>query len=166
MPPNYLDQYLDLAPFSHALWRSLEAQQLAQVNQLVKYRRPILDLGCGFGEFSGIFFKSSIEVGIDISPHDLLQANHTKKYRRLYVEDARHISFPDQSFATVISISVLEHIPRVNQAIAEVYRVLQPGGYFIVTLPINKFSDYLFCPRLLKLVFRHVNLLFYRDFSA
>ena len=84
MAPNYLNQYLDLAPFSHALWRAAETYHLAQVRKTIKFRRPILDLGCGFGEFSGVFFRSTIEVGIDIAAKDLLQAAAKKKYRRLY----------------------------------------------------------------------------------
>lgn len=158
MSVNYLDKYLDIAPFSHALWRSLEAKALDKTKRLIKYRRPILDLGCGFGEFSGVFFKSSIEVGVDISPADLLKADRFKKYRHLYVEDARNLSFTDSSFSTVISISVLEHIPQVNQAIKESYRVLKPGGYFIITVPTRELNNYLFYPYWLNRVFRHVNL--------
>ncbi|MBI2009909.1 MAG: class I SAM-dependent methyltransferase [Candidatus Chisholmbacteria bacterium] len=174
MPQNYFEEYLNVAPFSHALWRSLEAQELARVKRQYKYHRPILDLGCGFGEFAGVFFDSSIEVGVDISPTDLIHAAKVKKYHNLYVEDARKLSLPSQSFSTVISISVLEHIPQVHRAIKEVSRVLKKGGYFIVTMPLNKFYSHLLYPSLLEKIgarnlahqyyravnkaFKHVNL--------
>lgn len=147
---TYFEKYLDIAPFALALWRAIEAQALHQAKRRTHYRPPILDLGCGFGEFSGVFFKSTIEVGIDISAVDLLRAAQGKKYRNLYAQDARHLSFPDHSFVTIISISVLEHIPQVRQAIAEAYRVLRPGGFFIVTLPTDKLYSYLFYPSLFR----------------
>ena len=174
MSPAYFEKYLDIAPFSLALWRAIEASALHQAKRHTHYHRPILDLGCGFGEFAGVFFKSNIEVGIDISATDLLRAAQGKKYQNLYIQDARHLSFPNDSFATVISISVLEHIPRVNPAILEAYRVLRPGGFFIITLPTNKLYPYLFYPQLFERIglvwlarwyyrlynqaFKHVNL--------
>ena len=147
---SYFEKYLDIAPFALALWRAIEAQALQQAKQRTHYRQPILDLGCGFGEFAGVFFNSTIEVGIDISATDLLRAAQGKKYQNLYVQDARHLSFPDNSFATVISISVLEHIPGVRPAIHEAYRVLRPGGFFIITLPTHKLYSYLFYTRLFE----------------
>lgn len=174
MSSAYFKKYLDIAPFSLALWRTIEARALHQAKRRTRYQQPILDLGCGFGEFAGVFFKSTIEVGVDVSATDLLRAAQGKKYQNLYVQDARHLSFPDHSFATVISISVLEHIPRVRPAIHEAYRVLRPGGFFIITLPTNKLYQYLFYPslftsigltwlarwyyRLYNQAFKHVNL--------
>lgn len=174
MSLTYFKRYLDIAPFALALWRAIEAQALQQAKRRTRYRQPILDLGCGFGEFSGVFFKSTIEVGIDISAVDLLRAAQGKKYRNLYAQDARHLSFPNHSFATIISISVLEHIPQVRQAISEAYRVLRPGGFFIVTLPTDKLYSCLFYPslferlglswlariyyRLYNRAFKHINL--------
>jgi len=104
MEPTYFEKYLDIAPFSLALWRAVEAKELKLVKELTKYQRPILDIGCGFGEFSGVFFTSTIEVGIDISPNDLLKAAQGKTYKNLYVEDARKLSFSNKTFYTVISI--------------------------------------------------------------
>ena len=55
---NYFKEFLKISPFSHALWRTAEALSLPA--GLLK--RPILDLGCGYGEFSGVFFNSSVEM--------------------------------------------------------------------------------------------------------
>lgn len=174
MSKAYFEEYLNVAPFSLALWRSLEARELARVKRQYKYRRPILDLGCGFGEFAGVFFDSRIEVGVDISPTDLIQAAKGKKYQNLFAEDARKLSLPSQSFSTVISISVLEHIPKVHLAIAEVSRVVKKNGYFIATIPLDQFYTHLFYPTFLEKIglsslahqyyravnkaFKHVNL--------
>ncbi|HEY3755631.1 MAG TPA: class I SAM-dependent methyltransferase [Opitutaceae bacterium] len=48
--------------------------------------------------------------------------------------DATHLPFPDGTFSVVIALSVLEHIPNVEQAIAELYRVLAPGGKMLLTM--------------------------------
>ncbi|UCH72250.1 MAG: hypothetical protein JSW62_01510, partial [Thermoplasmatales archaeon] len=67
MKKNYFKEYLKIAPLSHALWRAKEAKSLENI----KLKEPILDLGCGFGEFAGVFFEGMIEIGIDVSQDDL-----------------------------------------------------------------------------------------------
>lgn len=162
---TYFDRYLKVAPFSLALWRAIEAGEIAKI----KYRRPVLDIGCGFGEFAGIFFKSGVEVGVDISPPDLIMAKNGGKYQKLFLADARKLPFADQTFSTILSVSVLEHIARVDLAIKETFRVLKRGGLLIFTVPTNKLYDCLFYTRLLenlrlpglaKLYFRVYNQLF------
>ena len=147
---TYFEKYLDVAPFSLALWRAVEANELKRVKKHYKYKRPILDIGCGFGEFAGVFFESTVEVGIDISPTELLKAAQGKTYNKLYTEDARKLSFADKSFATAISISVLEHIPAAEKAVQEIYRVLKPEGLFIATIPTDELYYYLLYPRLFE----------------
>ena len=53
--------------------------------------------------------------------------------------DARKIPLPDHSCDVVLSISVIEHIPDEGdtQAVAEMWRVLRPGGRLILTFPIK-----------------------------
>src|SRR6266568_2884524 len=102
--------------------------------------RPILDIGCGFGEFAGIFFSEPVEAGLDISRGDLRLAESSGVYRLITLADARRTPFADESFATVMSLSVLEHIPGNQEAIFEAYRVLQRGGLFVFTAPTPKLS--------------------------
>jgi SAM-dependent methyltransferase len=51
------------------------------------------------------------------------------------VGDALDLPFPDASFDRVIAAEVLEHIPDDRRAIAELARVLRPGGTMAVTVP-------------------------------
>ena len=134
---HYFKKYLQVAPLSHALWRSLEAQSLKKLVKkgLVK---PLLDLGCGFGEFAGVYFDSTVEFGLDISSNDLVLASKGKKFKKLILADARKMPFPDTSFETVVSISVLEHIKKVDLVFNEVFRVLKNGGEFIFSVPTNE----------------------------
>ena len=67
---KYLRRFLSITPISVAVWRSVEAKYLATV----KLNRPILDIGCGFGEFAQGFFDAKIDVGIDIAAKDLAMA--------------------------------------------------------------------------------------------
>ena len=51
------------------------------------------------------------------------------------------LPYADRRFATVISNSVLEHIPQVDDVLAEIARVLQPGGRFIFCVPGDHFPS-------------------------
>jgi SAM-dependent methyltransferase len=53
------------------------------------------------------------------------------------VEDVTAISLPDSSAGTVLCIETFEHVFRVWRAFDEVYRILKPGGLFVITSPLN-----------------------------
>lgn len=162
MTTPYFRKYLQVAPFALALWRAVEAQAIADACKVVykkvqrrwrgdaDFPKPVLDLGCGFGEFAGVFFDQQIEVGIDISLEDLLRAKKGKHYRRLQIADARKLPYPNNTFATVISVSVLEHISHQEKAVKEAFRVLKKGGLLIYTVPTVTINNHLFYPELFK----------------
>ncbi len=169
---NYFNMFLKVAPLPLAVWRGIEAYQMSRLK--IDYKKPILDIGCGFGEFAGVFFDSQVEVGIDIDEKDIIRAREVKKYNKLVLADARKLPFKAKSFNTVISNSVLEHIPKVDDVIKESYRVLKTKGYLIYTVPINRLYKNLFYTallekfglkvfaliyyRLINKVFKHVNI--------
>lgn len=143
---KYLKKYLKIAPAAHALWRSIEASELAKFH----LKRPILDLGCGYGEFAGVFYDSSVEMGVDISGLDLQFAAQSKKYEQLVLADARKMPFVDCQFKTVLSVSVIEHIGETRKVLREVERVLVPGGQFVFTTPCKGFTKFMFYPRIFR----------------
>ena len=55
------------------------------------------------------------------------------------VQDGRALTYPDASFDAAFSVSVLEHIPERgdSDAIAELLRVVRPGGRVVVTTPFS-----------------------------
>ncbi len=53
----------------------------------------------------------------------------------MVVGDALDLPFPDASFDRVIAAEVLEHVPEDRRAMAELVRVLRPGGTMAVTVP-------------------------------
>ncbi|MFI5454225.1 MAG: methyltransferase domain-containing protein [Isosphaerales bacterium] len=53
------------------------------------------------------------------------------------VEDVSAISLPDESAGTVLCIETFEHVFEVRRAFNEVFRLLRPGGIFVITSPLN-----------------------------
>jgi SAM-dependent methyltransferase len=50
-------------------------------------------------------------------------------------EDLQNLSFPSEQFDIVTTNEVLEHVPSIDDALAEIHRVLRPGVYHIGTVP-------------------------------
>ena len=50
-------------------------------------------------------------------------------------DDVENLEFPDATFDAAVCWSVLEHVPHPDRAVAELYRVLKPGGEIWVQLP-------------------------------
>ena len=145
---KFLRRFLRIAPVPHALWRSIEAKYLSTV----ELPAPLLDIGCGFGEFAGVFFDYPVDAGIDIHQADLVRAQRGQRYKFLASADARRLPFRSESFTTVISISVMEHILRVEEVVAEAYRVLRRDGLFVFTAPTPRLNEFLFYSRVLNRV--------------
>lgn len=112
----------------------------------------VLDCGCGLGRLAWLLARRGFAVtGADVSP--LFIAEAIKKYReeralRFLVEDARSMSFPDQSFDGVCSALFLEHAADVKGTLKEMCRVIKKGGVFIATLPgfldpVQHLSDFI-----------------------
>jgi SAM-dependent methyltransferase len=53
------------------------------------------------------------------------------------VEDVSDINLPDQSAGTVLCVETFEHVFEVRRAFDEVFRILKPGGMFVITTPLN-----------------------------
>jgi SAM-dependent methyltransferase len=53
------------------------------------------------------------------------------------VEDVSRMTLPDACAGTVLCIETFEHVFEVRRAFDEVFRVLRPGGIFLITSPLN-----------------------------
>lgn len=86
-----------------------------------------LEIGSGTGTFSDEFrshFSTYITLDYEVRSSSLQVQG-----------DGQSLPFGDQSFDTVISIDVLEHIPHPWQMFSEIKRVLVPGGRLILITP-------------------------------
>jgi SAM-dependent methyltransferase len=89
----------------------------------------VLDLGCGVGHSFGELAPRET-VGLDLDPGALEGQD-----RETVVADMREIPFADDSFASVLSVQSIEHVPDHARVLAEVARVLQPGGTALFVTP-------------------------------
>ena len=144
--PNILEKYLGETPIPLALERALE------IYQSLPFERPILDLGCGEGLFAKIVFAEKIDTGIDPNPKELKRAEDFGGYDELICCWGESIPRPDQSYATIFSNSVMEHIPDIHPVFREVYRLLKSGGSFYMTVPSDLFDQYTIGYQLLKFI--------------
>ena len=128
---DFLRRYLEIAPASLALVRAIECRHLAGIPM----RRPVLDLGCGDGVLGQVLFAEPIDLGIDASAHELAIARASGGYRRLILADGAALPCADESFETVISNGVLEHVEDLTGALREIARVLRHGGRLVFSVP-------------------------------
>lgn len=91
----------------------------------------VLDFGCGAKPYQSLFKKCTEYIGcdIEISGHD-----HKNESIDVYY-DGKTLPFDDESFDSVFSSEVYEHVINLDEIIPELYRVLKPGGYMLVTVP-------------------------------
>ena len=153
---------------AYALFRAAECRELAEF----MIRRPVLDVGCGEGEFGVFALQTPPDYGIDLLDDRLAQAKKAARPGSLARADACKLPFPQGSFASVLAVSVLEHFERPVEALHEIARVLRPGGRFVATIVLADLRRHLFYPRWLRWfglagaylaahdrVFKHISLL-------
>jgi SAM-dependent methyltransferase len=98
----------------------------------------VLDVGCGNGHvLYNLRHRYRRLAGVEISP---VRAAHAREMLRgleaeILVHTAEALPFPDESFGTVVSTDVIEHIVDAVTAARELHRVLAPGGCLVVTTP-------------------------------
>ncbi len=133
-------------PLFYSLIRPIEIYLMQQELQNVKGR--VLDYGCGDGFLTELIFEGVDEnkfnlTGVDLATSRINEAQDKQIYDELVVYDGRRLPFADNSFDVVISNSVLEHIPDLDQALVEMRRVLKPGGVFLATVMTDQWEQFL-----------------------
>lgn len=142
---DFLRHYLQVAPAALAIERSLECDLLAAH----EFQRPVLDIGCGDGVFAAVLFAEKVDLGIDFDPAEIARARIYERYHELVVCGGDSIPRPDESFRTIFSNSVLEHIPDLMPVLREAHRLLAPEGRFYVTIPTDQWERNVLPARLL-----------------
>lgn len=144
---DFLWRHLKDLPAFRALLRAVEARFY---QDLLPLAEPVLDVGCGDGHFASVAFPHLLTAGIDLGSAVLGEAKDRGAYRVLARALGDGLPYADRTFATVISNSVLEHIPKVDDVLAEIARVLQPGGRFIFCVPGDHFTELLLFTQLFR----------------
>jgi SAM-dependent methyltransferase len=108
----------------------------------------VLDLGCGFGMMATLFtlYGAKEVVGYDLNTEKvdlfnrlLLYVDPGIKNVKPVLGDSSKIGYGDAYFDIVIANESLSHVREMGNSIEEVYRVLKPGGRFLIRDGNNSF---------------------------
>ncbi|MTE14338.1 class I SAM-dependent methyltransferase [Nocardia aurantiaca] len=108
----------------------------------------VIDVGCGAGRHSFEAYRRGADIvafdrnaadlaDVEVMFHAMAEAGEAPEYAKAETVcgDALELPYGDGEFDVVIASEILEHIPLDEQAIAELVRVLKPGGALAVTVP-------------------------------
>jgi len=114
----------------HGYHRLIDELELGLIRRYAA-GKDVLEAGCG----TGLLLKEAAAVarravGVDLSRGMLQPA----KARGLEVVQGSltHVPFPSASFDVVYSMKVLAHIPPIREALAELGRLVRPGGFLLL----------------------------------
>jgi len=114
--------------------------RLALVERLLDRHGPapgalVLDLGCGTGSLLDPLRRRGYRpLGLDVRPEGLASVRARDPDAWLVQAEADHLPLRDGSVDAVVALDVLEHVDD-RAVLAEVSRVLRPGGLLVVSVP-------------------------------
>ncbi len=100
-------------------------------HQRLKIQGSVLDFGCGSKPYLKEFAHCDSYIGVDL---EVSSHNHEKSQVDIYY-DGEKLPWPNDTFNSIISFEVLEHLPYPAKSIIEIARVLKPNGTLLVTVP-------------------------------
>ncbi|QFT60088.1 Demethylmenaquinone methyltransferase [Sulfitobacter sp. THAF37] len=139
---------LDAVTRSYARWAPVYDRTFGAITQAGRRRAvahinkrtgSVLEVGVGTGLSLEKYAPHLSVTGIDFSEDMLEKAlkrvdterlDHVTELRQM---DARQLDFPDASFDTVAAMHVLSVVPEPKRVMAEIARVLKPGGQVVIT---------------------------------
>jgi 2-polyprenyl-6-hydroxyphenyl methylase/3-demethylubiquinone-9 3-methyltransferase len=138
-----------LNPARFGYFRSILTERLL----VTPHGKATLDVGCGGGFLAEEFALLGCHVtGIDPSALSLETARAHAAASGLFIDYRAGVGealpFPDQSFAIVYCCDVLEHVTDLERVIAEIARMLTPGGIFFFDTINRTFVSKLFAIKL------------------
>ena len=123
-------------PLREAIQRRFEAPRLLRMGGPM-HGGAALEIGCGRGVGTEIVFDvfgADTVDAFDLDPRMVALAGERLRPRgaraRLWVGDAEAIPAPDARYDAVFDFGIVHHVPDWRRALAEVHRVLRPGGTF------------------------------------
>jgi len=129
------------------LWDKVRFREIDEAYRqlLGPVRGSILELACGLGRNVPMFRGCDSYVGIDLSDVaiDRARASFGARPNHYFRQmDATRLDFADASFDSVLAIEIIEHVHQPERLIAESFRVLKPGGLFVIN-SVNRDSLHL-----------------------
>lgn len=142
---SYLYQDLYLLEDQH-WWHRAKRQLVAEALKWCEARQQekfspkensLLDVGCGTGKNLEAFSHKLQTFGTDMS-EEALRFCKKRGLKNLKLGNGKKLPYEKNSFTVATALDVVEHTDD-TQILAEIYRILQPGGYLIVTVPAFQF---------------------------
>jgi SAM-dependent methyltransferase len=123
----------------------LQHGELVHAEHLARYRfaaqlarsRRVLDVACGEGYGAQILAAggASAVVGADVDEQAVEHARSRYPEAEFVTADVAKLPFEDGSFDLVVSFETIEHVPRPEEALAELRRVLASDGRLVISTP-------------------------------
>jgi len=111
-----------------------DSSHLRRIDRLLPLKRGqrVLEVGCGQGHLTMRLAERGIDVvGVDANP----TAPEVSGSDRVMCMRAESLDFADGEFDAIVSVHAIEHIPPLEQAAAEMARVLKQGGKALFIYP-------------------------------
>ena len=115
----------------------LRESRLRKAFELFRGERPgrMLDVGCGHGEFGALLLQAGWSVdGLDLDPAQVASAAGRGLTARV-CDLTGGLPFEDARFDALFAGEVIEHLVDTDAFLAEIARVVRPGGFVILTTP-------------------------------
>jgi SAM-dependent methyltransferase len=100
--------------------------------------RRVLDVGCGTGTMIGHLARYGQAEGIDMDAAAVAFC-HQRGVTAVQQVTGLPLPFADGTFDLVTALDVLEHIDDDRAMLRELYRILRPGGFFLLSVPAYPF---------------------------
>lgn len=120
--------------------KPIDLKILSRFAQTLEVGTPVWDLGCGPGQTVRLLNSLGIQAaGMDLSPETVRKARANCPTLEFRTGDMLATVFPDKSLGGAISFYSIVHFTpdQVEQAFREVFRILRPGGTFLLAFHVG-----------------------------
>lgn len=98
--------------------------------------KKVLEIGCAIGAAADILSENGFDVkATDISPYAVKKAKKLSPHIKFGILDIEKKTTSSKKYDAIISFEVVEHLKNPEKAIANMYKMLRPGGVVIFSTP-------------------------------
>jgi SAM-dependent methyltransferase len=120
-------------------WWGEHVHRYEEASRLIGDTDTVLDVACGFGFGTSILAAATSGVvhGCDLAADAVLEAHrkHAGARARFWIASGTQLPVRDAHFDAVVSFETVEHVADDEGFLAELWRVLRPGGSLVLSTP-------------------------------